>query len=205
MLTIVGLSVTLSSAAQASTITFESTDAGFKSQGFAASGEPGISFFSNSGSSFSLQVANFGPQSLGNGLGVFGENGDFLKGVMSTLTSSLTLTFGNDDTCCTSPGDLAVLKTFLGTTLVGTTTVVMNRNDLADQTITSTGAAFDNFTFAYTNAGGTPIELIEIVDNINFTAAVPEPSTWAMLLLGFAGVGLMTYRRLSSTAAFRLA
>ena len=26
-------------------------------------------------------------------------------------------------------------------------------------------------------------------------AAVPEPSTWAMMILGFAGVGYMTYRR----------
>jgi len=26
-------------------------------------------------------------------------------------------------------------------------------------------------------------------------AAVPEPSTWAMLLLGFAGVGVIAYRR----------
>jgi hypothetical protein len=27
------------------------------------------------------------------------------------------------------------------------------------------------------------------------TAAVPEPSTWAMMILGFAGVGFMSYRR----------
>ena len=26
-------------------------------------------------------------------------------------------------------------------------------------------------------------------------SAVPEPSTWAMLLLGFAGIGFMAYRR----------
>jgi len=26
-------------------------------------------------------------------------------------------------------------------------------------------------------------------------AAVPEPSTWAMLLLGFAGLGALAYRR----------
>ncbi|WP_368732308.1 PEPxxWA-CTERM sorting domain-containing protein [Streptococcus pyogenes] len=26
-------------------------------------------------------------------------------------------------------------------------------------------------------------------------SAVPEPSTWAMMLLGFAGLGLMAYRR----------
>ena len=32
-------------------------------------------------------------------------------------------------------------------------------------------------------------------------AAVPEPSTWAMMLLGFAGVGYMTYRRKRQAAA----
>jgi hypothetical protein len=32
------------------------------------------------------------------------------------------------------------------------------------------------------------------------TAAVPEPSTWAMMLLGFAGFGLMAYRRKSKPA-----
>ena len=30
---------------------------------------------------------------------------------------------------------------------------------------------------------------------VRVTAAVPEPSTWAMMILGFAGVGYMTYRR----------
>jgi hypothetical protein len=32
------------------------------------------------------------------------------------------------------------------------------------------------------------------------TADVPEPSTWAMMLLGFAGVGFMAYRRKSKPA-----
>ena len=36
-------------------------------------------------------------------------------------------------------------------------------------------------------------------------AAVPEPSTWAMMILGFLGVGFMAYRRRQSTPAFRLA
>jgi hypothetical protein len=34
-----------------------------------------------------------------------------------------------------------------------------------------------------------------------FNAAVPEPSTWAMMVLGFAGVGFMAYRRRSQVAA----
>jgi hypothetical protein len=36
-------------------------------------------------------------------------------------------------------------------------------------------------------------------------AAVPEPSTWAMMILGFAGVGFMAYRRKNHGAAFRVA
>jgi PEP-CTERM motif len=36
------------------------------------------------------------------------------------------------------------------------------------------------------------------------TGGVPEPSTWAMLILGFAGIGFMAYRR-KSQGHFRLA
>jgi hypothetical protein len=35
---------------------------------------------------------------------------------------------------------------------------------------------------------------------INATGAVPELSTWAMMMLGFCGVGFMTYRRKSRAA-----
>lgn len=33
------------------------------------------------------------------------------------------------------------------------------------------------------------------VDNLSINAAVPEPATWAMMILGFLGVGFMSYRR----------
>ena len=35
---------------------------------------------------------------------------------------------------------------------------------------------------------------------VTAVAAVPEPSTWAMMLLGFAGIGFMAYRRKSKPA-----
>jgi hypothetical protein len=35
--------------------------------------------------------------------------------------------------------------------------------------------------------------------------AVPEPSTWAMMILGFAGVGFMAYRRRNNNAMLRAA
>jgi hypothetical protein len=38
------------------------------------------------------------------------------------------------------------------------------------------------------------------VHPVNLTDAVPEPSTWAMMILGFAGIGVMAYRRKSKPA-----
>ena len=35
---------------------------------------------------------------------------------------------------------------------------------------------------------------------ISVTSGVPEPSTWAMMILGFAGVGFTAYRRKSKQA-----
>jgi PEP-CTERM motif len=58
---------------------------------------------------------------------------------------------------------------------------------LANQVATT----FDAFTSTY-GAGNFTVE------------AVPEPSTWAMMILGFMGVGFMAYRR-KHTSAFRLA
>jgi hypothetical protein len=52
----------------------------------------------------------------------------------------------------------------------------------------------------YTGFYGT-IDAIAVVPDPSITANVPEPSTWAMMLLGFAGVGFMTYRRKKRAAS----
>ena len=57
---------------------------------------------------------------------------------------------------------------------------------------TQTSVSTDNYFYTLNQTGtvsATPI-----------TAAVPEPSTWAMLLLGFAGIGFLAYRRKSAPA-----
>ena len=60
--------------------------------------------------------------------------------------------------------------------------------------------------FEYQDINGI-ISSQQHLDEINYTdiqvvlsevAPVPEPSTWAMMILGFAGVGFMAYRRRSS-------
>jgi len=62
-----------------------------------------------------------------------------------------------------------------------------------DQTFAPQGVGTLNDFVTATITGG---------DSAN-TAAVPEASTWAMMVLGFAGVGFMAYRR-KSRPAFRL-
>lgn len=39
---------------------------------------------------------------------------------------------------------------------------------------------------------------------LTLAAAAPEPSTWAMMILGFLGVGFMAYRRKQNGPALRL-
>jgi fluoride ion exporter CrcB/FEX len=61
--------------------------------------------------------------------------------------------------------------------------VVAQRNAIALNDLASNYPNFLNHAFAATAV-----------------AAVPEPSTWAMMILGFAGVGFMAYRRKSKAA-----
>jgi hypothetical protein len=50
------------------------------------------------------------------------------------------------------------------------------------------------------NSGGTNFSFL--ADPSGPISAVPEPATWAMMLIGFAGIVLATYhRRKKSTAA----
>ena len=61
------------------------------------------------------------------------------------------------------------------------------------------------------NAGSNTLEFLGLTTSTDQTAffenvsvaAVPEPSTWAMMILGFAGLGFLAYRR--KNAAMRVA
>jgi hypothetical protein len=75
------------------------------------------------------------------------------------------------------------------------------------------GWAFNNSTFGGTFASATWNGCQGTVNcpgldaklSLTFASAVPEPSTWAMMILGFAGVGFMAYRRKQNGPAFRIA
>ena len=70
--------------------------------------------------------------------------------------------------------------------------------------ITNPPYAFDGYVIIQRStdlAGTFPFGVGPITVTIS---AVPEPSTWAMMILGFAGVGFMAYRR-KSKSSFRFA
>jgi hypothetical protein len=194
------------------TIDFEEDTPGAVAEGFAATDFADLAFYSDLG--VGLEVGNYGVQSDGIGLIARNDtNGNFIKGVFSDGPHAfLSMDFGNDDAFYTNPGDRAVLTLYLGAALVGQTFVVMNRNDIMDQTIGFNFGPFDNFTLAYTDAAGNPftggagkaVGLIETIDNVTFDvadAAVPEPGAWALMILGFGGVGSTLRRRRGLAAA----
>ncbi len=191
--------------AATTTINFESSPSGDVAEGFTAPGFSNLKFYSDLGSG--LEVGNFGSQGDGQSMLVRNDsNGNFLRGVFTDGAHQfLSLNFGNDDPSFSNPGDRARLALYLGASLVGQVDVLLNRNDVMDQAIGWSFGAFDNFTFAYVNAAGSPftggvgtnVGLIEVVDNITFdtTAAIPEPATWGMLGMGLASLGMMARRR----------
>jgi hypothetical protein len=64
-------------------------------------------------------------------------------------------------------------------------------------------ATTNSTTFAFLN-GDPSGDNSNGLDNIVISTAVPEPSTWAMMILGFFGIGFMAYRRKSRGPAFRV-
>jgi choice-of-anchor C domain-containing protein len=91
--------------------------------------------------------------------------------------------------------------------------------------IVNVSASFDDTGFDKSNMGWTlksfsfvangPISTLTFVDtdtgpygpaldNVSVTA-IPEASTWAMMILGFFGIGFIAYRRKSSASGLRFA
>jgi hypothetical protein len=169
------------------TIDFENDIAGAKPNGWVSNDSPLVSFSDSMGANLDLE--DYGHQSHGKGLGVYSDDPSYLIMDFSMIATSLALEFGNDDPGWSNPGDQAILTAFLGGTQVGQTSVVMNRDDIMNQSISISGLTFDRATFFY-NVTMQP-GLIEVVDNIQFDV-IPAPGA---ILLGGIGVGLVGWLR----------
>jgi hypothetical protein len=87
------------------------------------------------------------------------------------------------------------------TLIIGGVTVIDAPGPTAAVTTTETytgPSGNEPFQLVYGECCGAPGSLV--VD-LPLTSSVPEPSTWAMMLLGFAGLGFVGYRRTKKVAA----
>jgi hypothetical protein len=191
------LTFSASAAAIPIDIDFEAEAIGLRANGFALSG---VSFSDTVGADLAIfQV----PEGLGTRSLVVStdQDGSALEMQFAFDADVFSLSFGNDDPRNTNGGDLAVLTLFAGLDQVGQATVVLNRDDLMNQTISfgSIGGSvlFNRALFAFTNptlstftgGGATNVGATEVVDNIFLNSvrnivAVSEPGTTLLFLAG---------------------
>ena len=136
-----------------------------------------------------------GPQFLG-----FNGNGGGVDGYTETLTFSAAVgTFSADfaRSAGSNDGEI-ILSAFNGATLVATSSGSFGA--LAEwMSLSIAGVTFDSVTWSGSGTDFHPYG----VDNVVFGAAqggVPEPAAWALMLVGFGGLGVALRRRRAPVA-----
>lgn len=191
--------------ALATTITFDRDTPGARPNGFSSVDSSLVTFSDALGGL--LFVADISPQTHGQGLLDVDPNPTALRMDFASPMTSLQLAFGNDDVCCSSAGDRAWLSLFDGLTLVALTSVVMNRDDIMNQTIGFAGAPFDTALFWFGDPATRVLALAPVIDDVTFDAnlssdpdPVPEPATLTLLGVGLLAIARARRRRFHSIA-----
>lgn len=155
------------------------------------------SAFGNTGNGFGTN----GTALVGNATGSFaGLDGTFasiadiaLGAVANPTSSNPFISFGANSPISLNFSNAAYTRSPLGTSVTISGVATFLNGVAAD---TNTG----NFSLSVSSQGGSPT-----ATNFTFTgnasadavAAVPEPATWAMMLVGFGGIGFAMRRRKS--------
>lgn len=123
---------------------------------------------------------------------------DGSTGLAGALSRSFSLTAGTTYTLSFDiAGNRRGAGTETGTVMLGTSTLNYSLADsvTAYQTMSLafTPLTSGSYALSFANAGGDNYGAI--LDNVTLTAAVPEPTSAALLLLGLSGVALLKRRR----------
>jgi Protein of unknown function (DUF642)/PEP-CTERM motif len=134
----------------------------------------------------------------------FGNTGGIAQSFATTVGKVYNVSFwfgNNPDSTSTASADVVVLgapgistefsHSFSATNNIGWTQF------FGSFTANSAVSEIEFTNTVGANNGGVLLDSVSV-------AAVPEPSTWAMMILGFMGVGFMAYRR-KGMSTFRLA
>ena len=138
-------------------------------------------------------------------LGSVGINGLSLNSSqIHQIDAAANIGFASSDALVQAAAQLAIWRIEYGSGLNVTTTGMNHTQELTDYNtilteVMAAGGDGGVDAFVPTNPGATQQMIVQV-------AAVPEPSTWAMMLLGFAGIVVMGARnRRRAKHPFRLA
>lgn len=205
------MAVSVGCMAQTAVINFEAEISGVKPNGYTAIGHPDVIFTDTVGAG--LTIGRFSGRGIGNRtLAVWDDtDGSKLQMDFAKPMSALSLFFGNDDVSYASSSDRAWFEVWNGGSLIYRTSMALNLNKAADQSVAytaPTGVSFTRAYFWYGDSAGNPFTrsafgftgLIEMVDNISYTYApvvIPEPQGAAVVgaALGMAAWGLRRWRK----------
>ena len=172
----------------------------------------GVTFSNGMGD---VQIGDFSPQRDGN-QALFNVGSDALVFQFNTDVQSIQFDFGHDNTVSFGTPAMAMLTLFFHGTQTAQVGVALDQDDLLNQSVFfNAGDGSDGFnsaTFEFVDASFQSSGLVEIVDNVSITGisvapppppAVPEPSTWLMLIMGLGFVGAsMRARGALNSASF---
>ena len=197
----VSAAISLATPAQADVINFDSLAEG----DVVTTQFPGVTFSSQTGLEIlvTAQAGAFGtslPNFICTGAGSISCTGAVYVDFASAVSGLTFLAVGDDNT-----GDIGDVRAFAGALLLGTIDIIGDGNPFGSPYLVDLSAF----------SGVTRIEIANIrdefglgYDDFTFDAsdgAVPEPSTWAMMLLGFGAVGFAMRRRKVAAGLVRLA
>jgi len=145
---------------------------------------------------------------VGNPSFVYTPGNSFMLGVATNLAGDAQqhlVLFANNTFASTENG--VAFETAFPASTLSETTLINYLTNIADGSDINTFAGSDPSAFGF--ALGSSFSAIAFSDgqligtgtsSLTYASAAPEPSTWAMMILGFCGLGCMTYRRKSKPA-----
>jgi PEP-CTERM motif len=138
-----------------------------------------------------FQGSNFNP-----------PNASFSLTLPNFVTSDQTFTAAQANLACGDNFVACTGITFLTDADPNFAIVTINFTNLTGGGAEST---FYDFALNTFTTPGVALTDNPVGNDATLTTAVPEPSTWAMMILGFCGLGFMAYRRKQNGAALSVA